>query len=306
MNHGTGANRGVLGKPVRSLSFPSLWKDYVSLLKPGITLSNLLVTLSGYWLASGGIGNAAVFIWTLLGTGLVVAGGCAWNNAYDRDIDQLMSRTCLRPIPAGRIPWRHARRLGWCFSLMGILLLGWGVNIGVALWAVAGVAWYGWVYTVCLKRKTPWNTIIGGVAGAVPPVIGWMAVTENMDTPAWALFFLLFFWQPPHFYALALLKKEEYRRAAIPMWPVTRGWRETWEQMTAFSWILLPISLLFPLLEVVSWGYVWVMLPLGLVFAGLISTGRWVSDRDRWARRVFQCSLVYLLGWIAAVFAFAG
>ncbi|PTM56435.1 heme o synthase [Desmospora activa] len=306
MNQGTETKRGGIGESPSGLTTIPLWKDYLSLVKPGITFSNLMAMVTGFGLASGGHGDLVVLMWTLLGTGLVVAGGCAWNNAHDRDIDQLMIRTRLRPVPAGRIPWRHARRLGWCFSLLGTLILGRYVNGEVALWGAAGVVWYVLIYTAWLKRVTPWNTVLGGVAGAVPPVIGWMAVTGKMDAPAWALFLLLFFWQPPHFYALALLKEEEYRRADIPMWPVIRGWRETWEQMAVFGCILLPVSLLFPTIGVVSWGYVWMVLPLGLVFAGLIVAGRWVKDRDRWAQRVFQCSLVYLVGWMVATVAFAG
>ncbi|MDR6225847.1 heme o synthase [Desmospora profundinema] len=306
MDHGTEIGKEVLGRSRIQTVSPPLWKDYLSLMKPGITLSNLIATVAGFRLAAGGWGQPGTFFWTLAGTFLVVAGGCVWNNVYDRDIDPWMSRTRTRPIPAGRISWRSARWIGWGFSLLGLIILLRCVNVLSAVWGAVGVGWYVFVYTAWFKRKSPWNTVIGGVAGAVPPVIGWTAVTGEMGWPAWVLFFILFFWQPPHFYALALLKEAEYRKAGIPMWPVVRGWRETWEQMAACAWVLLPISGLLPLLGYVSWEYLWVVIPLGFAFGGWIGAGRWVYKRDRWARQVFRLSLVYLLGWMAAVIHFAG
>jgi protoheme IX farnesyltransferase len=285
-------------------TIPPLWKDLLSLIKPGITCSNLLATVAGFRLASDGWSQPELMLWTVAGTFFVVSGGCIWNNVQDRDMDQRMIRTRLRPLPAGRIPWRWAGWLGFLFSLLGLLLLGWFVNGLAALWGAIGLGWYGLVYTAWLKRKSVWNTIVGGVAGAVPPLIGWTAVTGTMEPGAWVLFFLLFFWQPPHFYALALLKQEEYRQAGIPMWPVIRGWQETWEQMVAFSGILLPVSALLPLMGIVSWAYLWVVIPLGLVFCGWSAVGRWVRNRDHWARQCFRLSLLYLVGWVGAVMVF--
>lgn len=180
----------------------------------------------------------------LLGIGLASAASCALNNYFDRDIDALMKRTQHRGLPSGRIKPREALWLGLGLNLLAFTVLLVGVNSISAWLALFTVLFYVVIYTLWLKRMSPLCTAIGGVAGALPPVIGWSAITGDIGVPALILFGILFLWQPPHFWALAVLRTEEYRQAGIPMLPVVRGEHITKRQMLLYTIALLPVSLL--------------------------------------------------------------
>lgn len=270
------------------------WKDYVSLTKVGITAANLWTAFTGLWLASKGHPDLYVTAMTLVGTALVVAGGATLNNWVDRDIDPLMSRTAKRPLAEGRIPAARALAFGLILSAAGLSILGLGLNPLAALMGFAGLFTYVVVYTMWLKRTTTLNTVVGGVAGAAPPLIGWTAVTGTLDVGAWVLFLLLFLWQPPHFLALAIKRVEEYRAAGVPMLPVVRGFEETKRQMIRYTAAMVPISFLLYGVGAVNKLYLAAAAILGAVYLVLALWGLWTADVIKWANLMFRYSLVYL------------
>lgn len=292
-------------RPANRLPFServlSSGRDVLSLTKPGINLSNLFACLAGYWLASGGIPEWMSLSWALLGTALVVGGSCALNNGIDRDFDRKMERTKHRPVPSGRVDRRAAVLLGLILVGAGVWLLAVGVNPLAAWLAAAGSFLYVVVYTLWLKRISTSNTVIGSLSGAIPPLIGWAAAGQGLTWTAWILFFILFLWQPPHFFALALLKTEDYRRAGIPMLPVVKGERNTRRQMLLFVWILLPVSLLLGGTGTVSRGYSVTALVLGVSYLMLALLRFKGGGEKRWARWMFRYSLIYLTLILTAV-----
>lgn len=271
------------------------WRDFVQVTKPGINKSNLFATFAGYLLAA----RFALFDWstlvfTLLGTALVIAGGCAINNYYDRDIDPLMERTKSRPVPDGRLKPKTVLWYGTLLTVLGTLALAFGVNLLSAALALVGFGVYVFIYTMWLKRTSTWNTVIGGVCGSVPPMLGWVAVTNSLDLNAWALFLILFMWQPPHFYALAILKEDDYRRAGIPMLPVVKGLKETKKQTLIFTLLLIPSSVLLFMTGAGSWFYLICSLVLGGVYVALAIKGFYTDDQVKWSKQMFFYSLIYL------------
>jgi protoheme IX farnesyltransferase len=279
---------------------PATWSDYLHLTKPGITLSNLMTTFAGLWLAAEGSPDWKLMLWTLLGTALVIASGAALNNYYDRELDTKMKRTKNRGIAAGRIHPRNALAIGIALLLIGLVILAVFANPLAAVWGLVGHIFYVLIYTP-LKRVTTLNTVIGGVSGAAPPVIGWVAVTNNMDMGAWLLFLILFLWQPPHFLALAMLKVEDYRAGGIPMLPVVKGFAETKRQMFLWGSVLLPASLLLFFHGNVGYIYLAVVAVMGLIYLVLLYQGFHTKDDIAWARKLFGYSILYLTIFCAAV-----
>jgi protoheme IX farnesyltransferase len=273
------------------------WRDYVIVTKPSIVVSNLLTTFGGFWLASKSFAmddfGLRLFL-TLLGATLVMAAGCVLNNYVDRDIDPNMIRTNKRPTVVGRINPRNVFWYGISLAVVGFGTLGLFVNVPSAMMALIGLFFYVIIYTIWLKRTSTLNTVVGGVSGAMPPVIGYVAVSGQMDAVAWILFIFLFLWQPPHFLALAMRRCEEYRAAGIPMLPVVRGFEETKRQMLIWAAVLVPASLLLYALGVVGIVYFVLALILGLVWVGLLISGFYVKDDIVWARKMFLYSLIYL------------
>lgn len=272
------------------------WKDYLEVTKPGINTHNLLVTFAGFWLAAGlqTLHHFPLLLLTLLGTMLVIAGSCTLNNFYDRDIDPYMTRTKNRAVADGRIKPSTALWLGIWLSFAGFCVLAIGVNPLSALLAFIGFFTYVFIYTMWLKRKSTWSTVIGGISGAVPPLIGWTAYTHSIDFSALALFLILFTWQPPHFFALAMLKTEEYRKARVPMLPVVKGSLETKKQTLLFTLLLLPSSLVLFYTGVSSWVYLVVALLMGVIYIALSIKGFQVGNDKKWAKQMFLFSLLYL------------
>jgi protoheme IX farnesyltransferase len=216
--------------------------DYVTLTKPRVQLLLLLTTVTTMYVAGDpSIGLVAL---TVLGGYLSAGGAGAVNHYWDRDIDAAMKRTASRPVPSGRVaPWA-ALTFGLVLQALSFLLLATTVNLLAAFLALAGFVWYTVIYTMWLKRRTPQNIVIGGAAGAVPPLVGWAAVTGGLDPVAPYLFAIIFFWTPPHFWALSLLMKEEYAAVNVPMMPVVHGEAETRRQVLLYAVLLMALTLL--------------------------------------------------------------
>src|SRR4051794_22413432 len=214
--------------------------DYVALTKPKVQSLLLLTTVSAMEIA--GDPSLGLIAATVAGGYMSAGGAGAVNHWYDRDIDAAMERTADRPIPSGRISPRAALTFGIGLEIVALLWLALLVNPLTAAFAFAGFAGYTLVYTIWLKRRTAQNVVIGGIAGAIPPVVGWTAVTNGIDGTAIYLFAIVFFWQVPHFWALALLMKDEYAKVNIPMLPVVRGERETRRQILIYTFALYAVS----------------------------------------------------------------
>jgi protoheme IX farnesyltransferase len=270
------------------------WRDYVALTKPRIMLLLLITAGAGMFVGAGGLPDLPELAVVLAGGALACAGASALNHYLDRDIDALMGdRTSDRPIVAGRLIPPRAIEFGLVLSAFSFVLLGSLVNVLTASLALLGGLFYVLVYTQWLKRWTVQNIVIGGAAGAVPPLVGWAAATGNLTLPAIFLFLIIFFWTPPHFWSLALLIKREYAAARIPMMPVVRGDRETSRQIVVYSLVLAATSLLPFLWHSVGGVYLGVALALDAVFIGLaLSLARQTTPAR--AGRLFHFSLLYL------------
>jgi heme o synthase len=271
------------------------WRDYMEITKPEINKSNLFATFAGYWAAVEFSSFALIHLFfTLLGTALIIAGGCILNNFYDRDIDPRMERTHTRAIAEGRIKPIIALWLGVVLATLGVVILAVGVHWLSAMLGLVGFLVYVVIYTMWLKRTSTLNTIIGSISGAIPPMIGWTAVTHSLDLSAWALFLILLMWQPPHFFALAMGRVEEYRMAGIPMLPVIKGFVKTKQQILIFTVLLFPASLLLCYTGVASWIYLIIAIIFGGIYIVLAWMGLYTQEDRRWAKQMFVYSLLYL------------
>ncbi len=218
------------------------YRDWIALLKPRVLTLVVFTGAIGLWVAPGHLNPVLAFTAILCIT--VAAGACgAINMWYDRDIDAIMRRTRNRPIPAGRIEPGPALGFGVTLAVGSVLVMGLAVNLPAALILALSICFYVFVYTVWLKRRTPQNIVIGGAAGAFPPVIGWAAVTGSVDLIPLVLFAIVFIWTPPHFWSLALWANDDYRRAGIPMLPTVAGAKETRRQILVYTLVLVPLSL---------------------------------------------------------------
>jgi heme o synthase len=222
----------------------SLVADLISLTKPRIISLLLVTTVAPMFITPAGVPPLSLVLWVILGGYLMAGGANAINMWFDRDIDHKMSRTRLRPIPAGRIPATVGLGFGIGLGLLAFAVFWYRVNPLSAMLALGGLLFYVFVYTIWLKRSSPQNIVIGGAAGAFPPLVGWAAVTGGLDLAAIYLFAIIFYWTPPHFWALALIKQAEYARAGIPMLPVVRGEARTKFEMLAYTLILLPLTVM--------------------------------------------------------------
>ncbi|SDW79712.1 protoheme IX farnesyltransferase [Marininema mesophilum] len=296
------SSSSLLAEPQTRVAEKATIRDFWILTKPGINASNLMAAFTGFWLAGHESFNFGLLLATLIGTALVIAGGCAVNNFIDRDIDPKMERTKDRAIPAGRIQPHTALWFGILLGLLGVAVLVTMVNPVAALLAATGYVVYVVFYSAWTKRTTTWNTVVGSISGAVPPMIGWAAVTGSLEWPAWILFLFMFFWQPAHFFALAIMKTEDYRTAGIPMLPVVKGFAETKKQTLLFVLFTIPISILLFTAGVVGWIYLGVAVALGIGFLWLTLDGYRSKPEEIWARRLFLYSLFYLTLMQVAMF----
>jgi protoheme IX farnesyltransferase len=270
------------------------WRDYVTLTKPRIMSLLLLTGLCAMFVGAGGTPAAWLVVVTMSGLALACGGASALNHVLDRDIDRLMGkRTRARPLAAERMPPTRALEFGLTLSAFSFVLLASLVNVLTAVLALVGNLFYVLVYTRWLKRSTPQNIVIGGAAGAVPPLVGWAAVTGNLTLPAMWLFLIVFFWTPPHFWALALLIRRDYEAARIPMLPVVRGVRATTRQIVLYALVLVAVTAVPFLWGPLGFGYLVAALVLGGGFLWLALRLR----RDTTPRRaalLFHYSLLYL------------
>jgi protoheme IX farnesyltransferase len=266
--------------------------DYVQLLKPRVMSLVVFTGLVGMVLAPVPV-HPVIGAVAILCIALAAGAAGAINMWYERDIDALMSRTSGRPLPAGRMAPGEALGFGIVLSVGAVLLMGLATNwLAAALLAAANL-YYVFVYTVWLKRRTPQNIVIGGAAGAFPPLIGWAAATGEVSLAALALFAIIFFWTPPHFWALALFRAGDYARAGVPMLPVVAGPEATKRQMLAYTVLLLPLALLPWWLGLAGPAYAVVALALGLLF--VVAALRVLVDLgDRAAKHMFAYSVLYL------------
>ena len=266
--------------------------DFWALLKPRVMSLVVFSGFAGLYVAPGHIhpliGAVAVLC-------IAVAAGAsgAMNMWYDRDIDSVMSRTCGRPIPKGYVAPEQALTFGLALSAFSVMLMGLAVNLTSALLLAFTIFFYVVIYTMWLKRRTPQNIVIGGAAGAFPPMIGWAAVTGTIDWGAVALFALTFMWTPPHFWALALWRNPDYAKAGVPMMPVVAGMDATKKQMLVYTLLLVPVALAPVFLGLAGWVYGATAIGLN---AGFIYYAWRVlrSDDLVWAKRMFAFSLAYL------------
>jgi protoheme IX farnesyltransferase len=269
-------------------------RDYVTLTKPRI-MSLLLVTgFCGMIVGARGWPGTGLAAAAMGGLALACGGASALNHVLDRDIDPLMGeRTARRPVASGRVAPSRALEFGLALSAFSFVLLATATNVLTAVLALVGNLFYVIVYTRWLKRSTVQNIVIGGAAGAVPPLVGWAAATGNLTLPAVFLFLIVFFWTPPHFWALALLIKEQYAAAKVPMLPVVRGERETTRQIVLYSLVLVGITLLPFAWHTLGFVYLVSALVLGGLFVGLALQLRADTSRRR-AGLLFHYSLLYL------------
>jgi heme o synthase len=269
--------------------------DYVTLTKPKVQSLLLLTTITTMYVA--GDPSLSLVLLTVLGGALSAGGAGAVNHYYDRDIDAQMARTATRPVAAGRVSPRAALWFGITLAALSFALLSLTVNVLSAVLALAGFLGYVFVYTIWLKRTTPQNIVIGGAAGAVPPLVGWSAVTGSVDPAAMYLFAIVFYWTPPHFWALSLLMKDEYARVGVPMMPVVRGEAETRRQILLYTVLLTILTALPVVFGFFGAIYAVAALLLGGAFIAHAVRLHRIADR-RSALRTY----LFSLGYLAALF----
>jgi len=275
----------------------SSWKDYITLTKTGIVTSNFLTAFLGVWLASKYTGFSLIENWlhvllALLGTTFVIAGGTSLNNYIDRDIDRLMPRTQNRPSADGRIPPNQVLFIGFTLSVIGVLMLLYTSAVAAIL-GIIGLVIYVVFYSMWTKRTTTLNTAVGAVSGAMPPLIGWATIQPELHPVAWTIFMIMFLWQMPHFFAISMMRCEDYRKAGIPMLPVVAGFEVTKRQMVLYVAALLPVTLILYKLGVVYTVIVGLFCLSWLILGirGLKKN----NDDLKWAKQMFVFSLNFLV-----------
>ncbi|GFE71422.1 heme o synthase [Chroococcus sp. FPU101] len=270
-------------------------QSYWQLTKPRIILLLLITTAGGMWVAAAGQVNPVLLLITLIGGACAAGAANTINCLYDRDIDYIMERTRHRPLPSGRVQPRDALLFAIALTLISFSLLAVFANLLSACLAMSGIVVYVLVYTHWLKRHSTQNIVIGGAAGAIPPLVGWAAVTGDLSWAAWVLFAIIFLWTPPHFWALAVLIREDYAKVGVPMLPVVEGAEPTARQIFYYTLALIPVTLLlvYPL-GVMGVVYGAIALLLGAIFVKKAWTLK-KQPADLHARSVFKYSILYLM-----------
>jgi protoheme IX farnesyltransferase len=266
----------------------------INLTKPRIISLLLITAMAGMYLASqGSAPNSKIILFVLLGGALAAGGANSINNYLDRDIDLLMERTKIRPLAKGSIPPLVGLYFGIALNICSFLMLYFQVNLLSACLTISATLFYVFIYTMWLKRRTPQNIVIGGAAGAIPPLVGWAAITNEIGIPAIALFLIIFFWTPPHFWALSILLKDDYAKAKIPMLPVVSSIQETAKQIVRYSVFLVLITIIFSFHDSVSYIYLGSSILLGGIFIYLSIMFKAESTESR-AKKLYIFSLLYL------------
>ncbi len=275
---------------------PSSVKDFITLMKPGVMSLVVFTGMAGMLVAEfASFGHINIFQ-QLLAVACIALGsgaGGAMNMWYDRDIDAVMTRTKKRPVPSGIIQPDDALAFGLFLAALSVMLMGLALNWVAASLLAFAIFFYVVIYTMCLKRRTPQNIVIGGAAGAFPPMIGWAAVTGDVSLQPFLLFMIIFLWTPPHFWALALYKNGDYERAGVPMMPVVRGAKSTKRQMLFYTFLLTACTLLLPLLGMA--GIIYSICTIMLDAAFLLYVYKTLNDdSNKWPRKTFLFSIFYL------------
>ncbi len=271
----------------------SLLRDYMQLAKPRIATLLVFTTLTAMFIAAEGVPALDIMLVTALAGAFAAGGASAINQYYDRDMDARMARTAKRPIPAGRVQPMAALVYGVALITLSAFLLGTFVNWLAASLALAGAAYYIFVYTMLLKRNTVVNIIIGGAAGAVPVLVGWAAVTGGLSAEAWLLFAIIFYWTPPHSWALALLVNADYTRANVPMMPAARGEEPARQQILLYSVLLIALTLLPTPLGMLGAFYFVAALGMGALFIWR-AVALLQQKSNIAAKRMYKYSTLYL------------
>lgn len=275
--------------------------DYFALLKPRVMSLVIFTAFVGMVAAPGTIHPVLAAI-SLLAIAVGAGASGALNMWQDADIDAVMARTAMRPIPARRVPRAEAAALGGFLAALAVALLALASNYLAAGLLAFTIFFYVVIYSMWLKRLTPQNIVIGGAAGALPPVVGWAAVSGSAPLEAWVLFAIIFLWTPPHFWALALFREDDYARAGVPMMPVVKGVRETRRQIFIYALILAPAGFAPFAIGMAGWFYLAAAAALGAGFVWLAWRVMVAEENDRRpARRLFGFSIIYLFGLFAAI-----
>ena len=279
---------------------PPLWRRYLELTKPRVVALITFTAVVGTLLASPGAPPLEALVWGNLGIALAAACAATLNHVLDRRIDAQMARTRARPLPSGQLTKRQALLFAALLGVSAMAILAFLVNLLTAVLTFLSLIGYAVIYTVWLKRATSQNIVIGGAAGAAPPVLGWAAVTNGIDPNALLLFLIIFVWTPPHFWALAIARRDEYARAGIPMLPVTHGVAHTRLQILLYT-VLLMVVTLMPFLTRMS-GLIYLaaalVLNAGFLYYALALK---ISAREELPMRVFRFSVTYLMWLFAAL-----
>jgi len=274
-------------------SLQQTFNDYLTMTKPPILVLLVITAVGGLFVAAGGVPPLVVTLLVCLGGALGAGGANALNHYLDQDIDKKMSRTVKRPIPGNRVAPRNALIFGILLNVASFVILSVGVNLLAASLTLSATLFYVFVYTMWLKRTTPQNIVIGGAAGSIPPMVGWVAITGSLDLPALYMFSIVFFWTPPHFWALALLIRDDYTEAGIPMLPVVTTSEHTALHIFLYTLVLVAISLVFAATSAVSWVYLGTATFLGIVFVAMAL--RLLQDSSKkQAKPLYLFSLLYL------------
>jgi len=284
----------VIQAALQQQALRSRWdvlRDYMSLLKPRIVILLVGTAVGPMVPAAGGLPRGSVVLAVIAGGALAAGGAHAINCWLDRDIDAVMKRTRRRPIPAGRIPAWHAVLLGVLLNIAAFVVLATLTNLLAAFLALTGTIIYVFVYTLWLKRWTSQNIVIGGAAGAIPPLVGWSAVTGRLDMTAVSLFLVILFWTPPHFWALAQMIRRDYERAGLPMMPVVAGQRSTKRQSLAYAVVTMAVSLVPFFTHAEGAVYLAGAVLLG---TGLVTIAALDLTAVGWTRRLYGYSSLYL------------
>jgi len=269
------------------------WRDYFWLTKPRVISLLLFTTLAAMFIAAGGWPGLGLFLVVFVGGYMAAGSANVFNMVIDRDIDGRMKRTAQRPTVTHKISSRDATLFATVLMLLSFVLLWWGANLTTALLAMAGLGWYVLVYTLYMKRRFWSNIVIGGAAGAFPPLVGWAAVTGELSLFAWYLFLIIFFWTPLHFWALSLMIKDDYAAVGVPMLPVVRGERETAYQIGLYAILTTVITLVPVLMGELRWVY----LLAALLLNGwlLLYSWRLYQTLERnWTLTLYKYSMLYL------------
>jgi protoheme IX farnesyltransferase len=299
---GPNAERVTQNAPThRRVNARTLVSAYVQLTKPRVMSLLLATTATAMVIAARGLPDLGIVAATLIGGALMSGGAGAINHYVDRDIDPLMGRTAWRPIPSGVISPRNALVFGILLAALASAVFIVFVNPLACLLAILGLLGYVFIYTLWLKRSTPSNIVIGGAAGAIPPLVGWAAVTNEIGSlTAWYLFAIIFFWTPPHFWALSLLIRQHYERAGVPMLPVVRGEEETRRQILLYSVLLVALTLVLSPFGMMGVIYYAAAVVLGALFIR-DAVRLWRRGTREAARRLYLYSMLYLFALFAAM-----